>query len=121
MAQHNELGKKGEEWAKKFLDEKGYEIIHTNWRWKHKEIDLIARDSDDLVFCEVKTRRTDYFETPSETISQQKQQFLIEAADFFITENDINLNARFDVLVIYTNRKPPKMVHIKEAFTPEPE
>ncbi|NBC82701.1 MAG: YraN family protein [Bacteroidetes bacterium] len=121
MAQHNKLGKQGEEWALKYLKENGFEIIHTNWRWKHKEIDLIAIDGDELVFCEVKTRSSNYFQTPADTISTQKQHFLIDAADYYITENDINLNARFDVLVIYTHRNPPQVVHIKDAFLPEPE
>lgn len=121
MASHNELGKKGEKWAKNYLLEKGYEILHANWRWNHKEIDLIAKDGDYLVFCEVKTRQTDYFQTPGDTISWQKQQFLIEAADFYINENDVNLDARFDLLVIYTHKDPPEIIHIKEAFLPEPE
>ncbi|MBP5136262.1 MAG: YraN family protein [Paludibacteraceae bacterium] len=43
MAKHNELGAKGEELAKQLLVGKGYQILHTNWRYKHEEIDIIAR------------------------------------------------------------------------------
>ena len=56
MAKHNELGKKGEEIAAQYLSEKGYEILERNWRNRHKEIDIIAKDGNELVIVEVKTR-----------------------------------------------------------------
>ena len=57
MAEHNELGKLGEELATQFLTEKGYEILEKNWRNKHKEIDIVAKDGNELVIVEVKTRQ----------------------------------------------------------------
>ena len=59
MAKHNELGKLGEELATQFLTEKGYEILEKNWRNKHKEIDIVAKDGNELVIVEVKTRQND--------------------------------------------------------------
>ena len=56
MAKHNELGKLGEELAVQFLVDKGYEILEKNWRNKHKEIDIVAKDGSELVIVEVKTR-----------------------------------------------------------------
>jgi len=58
MAKHNEFGKQGEELAAQFLMEKGYEILERNWRNRHKEIDIIAKDGEELVIVEVKTRKS---------------------------------------------------------------
>ena len=54
MAEHNLLGDKGEMLAGRFLLDKGYAVLHYNWRSGHKEIDIIARQRDVLVFVEVK-------------------------------------------------------------------
>jgi putative endonuclease len=64
MAEHNELGEKGEELARNFLRKKGYKIIERNWRFGKDEIDIIAIDNDYLVIVEVKTRRSNYFAEP---------------------------------------------------------
>lgn len=58
MIQHLEVGAQGELIARNFLENLGYEISEQNWRFKHKEIDLIALDKNDLVIIEVKTRRS---------------------------------------------------------------
>ena len=57
MAEHNELGKLGEQLARDFLIAKGYQILEQNWSCGHKEIDIIAMDGNELVIVEVKTRR----------------------------------------------------------------
>ena len=59
MAKHNDLGKMGEDLAVQYLTDKGYEILERNWRNKHKEIDIIAKDGETLVIVEVKTRQSD--------------------------------------------------------------
>jgi len=117
MAGHNQTGVYGEMLALTFLEKHGFTILEKNWRYQRKEIDLIAMDGDELVFCEVKTRKTDVHSTPSDTISYNKQNYLCEAAEAYIIEKDLHCHARFDVVVIYLHCKPPEIHHIKEAFT----
>ena len=119
MAEHNQLGVKGEELAKTFLIERGYRIIETNWREKKFEIDVIAIDEDEIVFVEVKTRTTSAFGNPEDSIDYRKQQHLIEGADYYIQEKEIDLECRFDVISIIHNKSDDKLNHIKNAFYPE--
>ena len=64
MATHNELGKWGEQVAERHLLEKDYRIVQCNWRYGHRDIDIIAAKDDMLVFVEVKTRRNNMFTDP---------------------------------------------------------
>lgn len=119
MARHNELGKKGEDIAKKMLSEKGYAIIETNWRFDKDEIDIIAKDGDELVIVEVKTRSTEYFGFPEEAVGSQKEGFLIRATEAYLEENDLDLDTRFDIVAIILNNKETKIHHIVDAFYPD--
>ncbi|HQA87104.1 MAG TPA: YraN family protein, partial [Bacteroidales bacterium] len=75
----SELGKKGEELAKEFYQKNQFSIRDTNWRLGHLEVDIIAENSDCIVFCEVKTRSSTLLGTPEEFVTRQKQQHLIRA------------------------------------------
>jgi putative endonuclease len=118
MADHNELGIKGEELAEKYLRNSGYEILERNWRFGKDEIDIIARDGDFIVIAEVKTRRTNYFGEPEEFVSRQKQRFLIRAANAYIEKNDIDCETRFDILSVLFGGKTYTVKQIKDAFYP---
>jgi putative endonuclease len=118
MSTHNELGKKGEILAREYLQNKGYTILETNWRFHHKEIDIIASCKDILIIAEVKTRSGDYFQQPEEAVSLQKQKFLIDAADAYIQQNDINLEARLDIISVIIKNKDIKIQHIENAYYP---
>ncbi len=116
MAKHYQLGKQGEEKAVEFLVDLGYEIIECNWRDQKYEIDIIAKDKNELVFVEVKTRSTAFFGNPEESIDDKKQQHLIDGADYYIQQNEIDLECRFDVIAIVQNDKDINIKHIKNAF-----
>ena len=73
MARHNELGKKGENLAKEMLVDKGYTIVETNWRFDKDEIDIVAKDGDEFVIVEVKTRSTDFYGFPEDAVDSQKE------------------------------------------------
>ncbi|OQX81046.1 MAG: endonuclease [Bacteroidetes bacterium 4484_276] len=118
MADHNELGIKGEELAEKYLRNSGYEILERNWRFGKDEIDIIARDGDFLVIAEVKTRRTNYFGEPEEFVSRIKQRFLIRGANAYIEKMDIDLETRFDILSVLFAGKTYTVKQIKDAFYP---
>jgi len=119
MAEHNKLGERGEKMAVSYLRNLGYEIIATNWQEKKYEIDIIAKDKKELVFIEVKTRSTDFFGAPEEAVTLNKQQHLIEGADYYIQENEIDFECRFDVVSIVLNSNKEEIKHIKNAFYPE--
>jgi len=118
MASHNEIGLQGEKLAVEFLIKKGYKIIKSNWRFKHKEVDIIARDKGELVIVEVKLRSTDYFGDPSETVTLKKQRFLIEAAEAYLETISEEPEVRFDVISIIAENNNFKFDHITDAFCP---
>ncbi|MBR6931395.1 MAG: YraN family protein [Bacteroidales bacterium] len=118
MAKHNELGKQGEEIAAQYLIEKGYEIVERNWRNKHKEIDIIAKDGKYLVIVEVKTRQTNEYGNPDIAVTRQKQWRLISAANAYLFQNKLDIDTRFDIIsIIFTNGEPV-IEHIEDAFLP---
>lgn len=119
MANHNQLGVKGEEIALAFLKQKKYRVIETNWREQKFEIDIIAINQNEIVFIEVKTRSTNFFGAPEEAVTIKKQQHLIEGADYYINKNEIDLECRFDVIAIVLNENKQDINHIINAFYPE--
>lgn len=118
MTQQKEVGNKGEAIAQEYLLSLGYEILETNWRAHYYEIDIIAKDKSELIIVEVKTRSTDSYEHPSESISNKKIRFLVNAAEAYILEKDSHLDTRFDVISIIFNGKSFNLEHIKNAFYP---
>lgn len=118
MAKHIELGKKGEELARKLLEEKGYAILETNWRHEKDEIDIIARENEELVIVEVKTRSTDHFGEPEESVGPLKEAFLIRATEAYLEEKELDIDTRFDIISIILTGNKQKLTHIKDAFYP---
>jgi putative endonuclease len=118
MALHNEIGKKGEKLAADFLSKAGYKIIAYNWRYRHKEVDIIAHDGNYLVIVEVKLRSTDYFGDPSEFVTKKKQRFLIEAAEAYLNTIAEEPEVRFDIISIIAGSNGYQFDHITDAFNP---
>ncbi|GIV33400.1 MAG: UPF0102 protein [Chitinophagales bacterium] len=118
MADHNELGRKGEKLACNFLRKKGYEILATNYRFEKTEIDIICRYNKTLVFVEVKTRSGQEYGEPEESVEVKKQQKLVRAAENFVQTNDMIGEVRFDVIAVIIQDNREKIKHIKDAFYP---
>lgn len=116
MAQHNTLGKKGEDMACRFLQDKGYEIIERNWTWRKLELDIIARKDNYLVIAEIRTRSTDMYGEPECTITDKKIRRIINAADAYIKKNKIDLSVRFDIISITGQEGDFRIKHIEDAF-----
>jgi putative endonuclease len=110
------LGKKGEDIALQYLLKKGYTLLEKNWRFHHKEVDIIAIDGPDLVFIEVKTRSSDWFGAPEEAVDNKKQQFLALAAEAFVTFRNLDVNIRFDVISIILKPGYQSIDHIENVF-----
>lgn len=118
MAEHNLTGAKGEELAVKYLEKKGYTILELNWRNKHLEIDIVARDKNTIVVAEVKTRRSTHFGEPEEWVTKMKQKNLIKAASVYIINKNIDLEVRFDIVSIVLVQDEFTVNHIEDAFYP---
>ena len=118
MSKAFELGRKGEELAVEHLRSIGYEILEVNWFSHHLEIDIIAKDGNELVIIEVKSRGTDSYEHPSEAVSNQKIRFLVNAAEAYIQEKDMICDTRFDVISIIFYGRSFELEHFKDAFYP---
>lgn len=98
------IGRRGEEMAKKFLQKKGFQIMAQNYRTKSGEIDIIAKKEGMLVFFEVKTRISDRFGKPYESVTPLKLEHFQKAVNFYLLENQLfNLKMRIDVISIILN------------------
>lgn len=95
------LGQIGEDIAANFLSECGFAILDRNWRCKRGEIDIVARDGNVLVFCEVKTRRSLSHGHPSEAVTYRKiESFRSGALDWLANHKIRSSGMRFDVVSI---------------------
>ena len=118
MSKHNELGRNGEILACQFLINKGHILLTSNYRSGHKEIDIISRDGDILVFSEIKTRSNYDFGFPEEAVHSRKQQLLIAAAETYLAEQNIAYHKiRFDVISILMKQGTAvEIQHFEDAF-----
>ena len=108
MASHNELGKTGEELGAQWLQEKGYEILHRNWRYSYFEIDIIATKGKFLHFVEVKARNFSPVGNPEDSVTKKKFTYLKKAADEYLFLNPGNPWIQYNILSItlYLDREP---------------
>jgi len=103
MASHNQLGKEAEQMAVNYLIEKGYEILHCNWRHSRYEIDIIAKKNELLRIIEVKALKTSEVRYPEESVTKKKFRHLQKAADEFLFQNQQYRHVQFDILSITIN------------------
>jgi len=118
MADHNELGKKGEEIALQFLTDKGFTILETNWQFGKEEIDIIAINKTHLIVVEVKSRSTSKFGEPWDSVNKNKQRLLVRAAQKYCERFRITQEVRFDIISIVMNGTIAEVTHMEDAFYP---
>jgi len=116
MAQHNQLGKKGEQLAVDFLLKNGYKIIERNYRFDKAEVDIIAKKENILAVIEVKTRSTTDFGNPQDFVKPKQIKNLVKAVDEYINENDLDIEVRFDIIAIVKKKKGFEIEHLENAF-----
>lgn len=108
------IGKKGEELATKYLTNKGIKVIKQNFYCKFGEIDIIAKDGEELVFVEVKTRTNSKFGKPAEAVNYNKKKHLYHSIECYLYLNNVsNTKIRIDVIEIYLDCKGNVINHIK--------
>ena len=97
-----ELGKYGEEKAVGFLKNQNYKILARNFSCNQGEIDIIAKDKDEVVFFEVKTRNSLDYGNPIDAVDNFKQKHIWDAAKYYLYRNQMmNAYVRFDVIEVY--------------------
>lgn len=116
MAQHNELGKEGEEAAANYLIKHGYTIRHRNWFAEKLELDIVAEKDGWLVVVEVKSRSTETFEHPEDAITLAKIRRIVLATDAYIRQYELDTPTRFDVISAIPTRNGYRIDHIEDAF-----
>lgn len=116
MATHNELGRWGEDLAVEYLETKGYSILDRNWKSGHKDIDIIARTAEEIVFVEVKTRSSAGYGDPWEAVNYGKLRNLQSAINHYIHYRQIDLPVRFDIIsIVATDPSHPEIEHIEDV------
>jgi len=103
----------GELLAKEYLEKKNYQILHTNWRYKRSEIDIIASINNCIVFVEVKLRNNLAFGTPETFVTKNKIKKMQEAADAYIEAYNWHGELRYDIISIEKNNQ---ITHFEDAF-----
>lgn len=97
--------------ALNLLEQKGYTLLASNYRFKRNEIDLIVQKDHTIVFVEVKFRKNNSYGNPESFVDSAKLDRIIEAADHYIIENDWNGKIRFDIVAIMTS----EIIHFEDV------
>jgi len=118
MVSQREIGEMAEGLAQQYLVKLGYKILDTNWQYGHLELDIVAQDGNELVIVEVKSRNGIRYEHPSEAVTDVKIKRVVEAADGYIQEKDIDIETRFDVITVIFFDQKFELEHFKDAFYP---
>ena len=115
----SDLGAHGERIAAAYLTDSGLRVLDRNWRCRDGELDIVARDGDALVFCEVKTRRAVGFGHPVEAVAYVKQRRLRVLAQRWLAAHDEHAHElRFDVVgVLVRTDRPALVTHLRAAFS----
>lgn len=102
MAEHNDLGKWGEDEAALYYEDRGYEILERDWKVGKRDIDLIAltEGKDTLVFVEVKTRQNNDLQEPEEAVDVKKMRNLAIAANAYVKLHGLDMDVRFDIISV---------------------
>ncbi|MBQ6653230.1 MAG: YraN family protein [Prevotella sp.] len=116
MATHNELGKWGEEIATAYLRDKGFVIVERNWHSQHRDLDIVALDASEMVFVEVKTRRSDMFAYPDQTIPPQKRKHLQLSINHYVKSHHITRRFRVDIITVIGDiGQTPQINHLADV------
>ena len=118
MAEHNILGKIGEDEAVRFLMARGYVIRHLDWHCGKKDLDIVAEKDHELIIVEVKTRTDERFGSPEDAVTKQKIRRIISATESYLEMFELDMPVRFDVISVIGKTPPFRIEHIMNAFYP---
>jgi len=112
------LGTRGEKLARRFLQQKGYQILDGNYRCRWGEIDIVVRDGNELVFVEVRTRRSADYGTPEESLTEAKLRRLLATSQHYLQQREEgDINWRIDLVSVRLERdyRLQSIEHLKHA------
>ena len=118
MAESHDFGARAEEFAADYLVSKGYCILHRNWTYSHKELDIICTDGKQLVVAEVKARRQKFIPNPGDLLSPAKERFILEASEQYLYQFEVKLPVRFDLLIVLQTGALMEVEHFEDAILP---
>lgn len=116
----HDFGARGEKLAARYLKREGYKILIKNYKIKQGEIDIVAREGEDLVFIEVKTRSAAPYLSGMYAVDTRKQEHIFRTASMYMEEHRTQLRPRFDIIEVELDRETGKLIklnHLKAAFT----
>jgi putative endonuclease len=117
MKGKRKFGTEAENRAADYLSQKGYQILERGYYFGHKEIDLICKSGNTIVFVEVKAARTEKFGEPQSWVTKSKQKNLIKAAQGYIWEHNVSgCDFRFDVIAYKRIGNDVRLSHFEGAF-----
>ena len=116
IAEPRKTGVLGELYAGRYLREKGYKILSSNFRTKSGEIDIIAEKDDTICFVEVKTRREGAYFDPAFAVDRDKEENVRSTAAAFITMRKYKKNIRFDIIEVIIGEDNCRIRHTENAF-----
>lgn len=118
MYKRHVIGKIGEDIACQYLVENNYEIIERNFNCRQGEIDIIAKNKNEIVFIEVKTRTNNKYGNPIDSITYYKQKHILKSVQYYLyKENLENIFVRIDVIEVYNKGEKHYVNHIKNAIS----
>jgi putative endonuclease len=113
-----DVGKRGEEAAVTYLQSHGFTIRSTNWRWEHKELDIVALKGKTLHVIEVKTRRAGFLVEPQASVNRRKQQHTMAAANAYVQHFDLDCDVQFDIATVVISGDKSEVEYLPDAFYP---
>ena len=117
MTGNHGRGRQGEALVAAYLERRGWRILHRNWRFHHKELDLVAARGGAVAFVEVKTRADDAIGHPLESIDARKRRDLATAARGWIAQHGRPYHTfRFDAAVVVTGPGGTSVEHVEDAW-----
>ena len=100
-----------------YLEQIGYRIIERNFNCRQGEIDIIAKDKNEYVFIEVKTRSNICFGRPKDAVNEYKQKHIYQSTRFYLYLHGLgNMFVRFDVIEVLLEDGRFKVNHIKQIM-----
>ena len=129
MAEHNDIGKRGEDLAVKFLEEEGFRIFDRNYNFEKAEVDIVAYwespenpvATAELHFIEVKTLSNTSMRNPEEAVDNTKLENMVKVAKFYTWERQlVTIPAVFDVIAVgLDDPDHPEIEHFEDVYRPE--
>ncbi len=117
MYYKQEIGRMGENIATSYLEKKGYQIIERNFMARQGEIDIIAKDKEEIVFIEVKTRTNQQYGNPIDGVNTVKQKHLIQTVEYYLYKHHLeNSFVRIDVIEVYLYPTIYRICHRKQII-----